>query len=120
MGDRHGDEADVVGRPLVPVDVRRLHDLVGFDEVGVRQHRAFRAAGGARGVELDRDVFRPISATFGRRIGCGVAPGFEGLPLGHAAFHGDDLLDLRRFFQNFLRRAGEFRADEEHRRARNR
>ena len=66
MEDRHRHQRDVVGRPFVPF---RLLGLVAglhqIEEIGMRQHRALGLAGGARGIELDRDVLRARSAPSG-------------------------------------------------------
>ncbi len=93
---RHGDQARIAGLPPVPGHVRteglRVVGGVGVEGVerAVAELDALGPAGGAAGVELDRDV---VGRDLGGLVGVilAPAPGLEGLPLRRPRLHGDDL-----------------------------
>ena len=78
-----------------------------------RQHRAFRPAGRAGGVELDRDVLPP---DLGLRVvgALRVAPGGIVLPFRRAAFGGHDRAQFRQLRSDRARLRHAFRPDEQH------
>ena len=116
MKDRHRHQRDVVGRPPVPLGLFGfIAGLYQIEEVGVRQHRAFRFAGRARGVELDRDVLR-ADRHFRVVAALRVAPRGKIGPFRCAAFGGDDVAKVRQLRLDVAGLGDEFGPDEQHRR----
>jgi hypothetical protein len=110
--DRHGNEADVLVTPLVPL--RHVLDALPAhsEDSGVADHRALGTPCRARSVKLDHDII-PAHSDIRLSRFLVVAPAFELRPLRISAFHRDEKSDVRKLGRDLVCQSEEFRADEQ-------
>ena len=112
---RHRHQRDIVIGPFVPVRPLGAAGSYQRKKIRMRQHRAFRLSGGARGVELDRDVLvvdRHLRIVAALR----VAPGGKIEPVRRAAFGRHEGAHARQLRLDAAHLVDEFRTYEQHRR----